>query len=74
MEFPNSTGRMTRLGSFLLLSEKEQQEEAQRAYSRLPQDVQRRLTVDVVRNILVADAEAKDVSDASGSPNEPSRW
>ena len=61
MGHPKGTGRGTRLGSFLLLSEEEQQERPQGIYNCLPEALRNKLTVADVRNILVANAEMSDV-------------
>jgi hypothetical protein len=67
MGYPKGTGKHVRLGSFLLLREEEQMEEAQRTYDRLPQDNRDRLTVEDVRAIFAAVAEQKDVSEEPSS-------
>jgi hypothetical protein len=67
MGYPKGTGKHIRLGSFLLLQEEEQIEEARRTYDRLPHDVRERLAVEDVREVLVADAEQKDVWDEPSS-------
>ncbi len=54
-------GPLAGLGSFLLLSEEEQQERAQGIYDCLPEALRNKLTVADVRNILVANAEMSDV-------------
>jgi hypothetical protein len=56
MGYPKGTGKSTKLGSFLLLSEEQQMEKARRIYGGLPQESQGRMTVEDVREILVARA------------------